>query len=238
MNFIRLIFIIFLLTATLGMLNYTIFDRLNYYYLSLVVGFVALVLSYADKLCLNYFKSKEITSVEDLALVNYVKSISYTKSIKRPKLYIYEGSYKSCFVVGSLFGWSILLEKSLLENLADAQKYELISGVIDIKKKNPNFLKTFGLALQVIILRLLDFFNIKSLTTAIHFFFGPVNKLIEKLTNPKLKGKLSKGLQEFYYRNIEIQKGFKTLESLIEKTPAKVEFQTYNILQNSDVSYE
>lgn len=238
MNFIRLIFITFLLTLSIGMLNYTIFDKLNYYYLAGVIWTVSIVFFFGDKLSLNYFKAKEVTSVEEPILLNYVKSIAFSKSIKPPRLYMYEGSYMSFFIVASLTRWSILLEKSLMQGLTKEQKFDLISGAMEARVRNPYILKTFGIAIQVVIFKILDLLKYKTLNTVINFFFVPINKLIEKLSNPKVKARLSRSLLEYHYRNIEIQKGFETLDSLIQKTPEKIEFQAYNILKRTEVSYE
>ncbi len=238
MNSIRFIFIILLVIVTLGMFNYTIFDKLNYIYLFLVLISTFIVLKFADKICLSYFNAKEITSIEDPELANCLKSLSYSYSVKEPKTYIYEGNYKSCFLLSSILNWNLLIEESLLLKLSEKQKYELVLGVIKIKKLNPNYLKTFGLSLQVISLSMLSVIKSKIILNNFLFFINPINKLIEKISKPKVNGKLDKCLQEFYFRNVETQKEFEALENILLKTPSKIEFQSYNILQDENIEYE
>lgn len=235
MIILRLLLTCLLMFITLSSMNYLIYDRLSVFFVSLVALFIFLLLAFGNKVCLNFFKAQELTQSEDEILINFLKAVSFTTGSKLPDIYVYENATKSCLVLKSIFSWTILVDKSLLEKMSTEQKYNLIQDIFRLKKDKTINLRTFGMSVQVMLLNILNIriFRYAPLKITYVFFVTPILKIIQSLTNPSVKIKLNDSLNEFTLENKEYFKGVSSkiyfLKLLEGQSDSLYKFVNYDI---------
>ena len=79
---------------------------------------------------------------DEHVLFQALKNESYKKKIPTPKVYLYTGFEKKCFIFQSRSEWTIVLERSLLAVLNDAQKREFAGFVYLFKDTNMALVQT------------------------------------------------------------------------------------------------
>lgn len=237
MAIFRLLFLTLITVVVLGMLNYIFMDKLSYSYIVVVIAFVSIVFIYSNKLCLSYLKASQLAANMDEELINLSKSITFGKSIRCPKIYRIDSSEKSMIVLSSVAGWDIVISNSTLEKLSFEQKRAIIKAAIKIKENDSLSLKTFGLSIKILILKLVNnkFMSSKSIKKILFIFISPVFLFLNALTIKSLSINLDRSLLEFKKdKNLELN----LFEKIFLSDSNFDLFQSYNVFENMDISYE
>lgn len=237
MAIFRLLTLALITVVVLGMLNYIFLDKLSYIYLSLVLIAVSTIFVLCSKICLSYVNASEITLSDDEDLINLSKSITFKKSLSYPRIYSFNASDKSVIVLNCATGWDLLISKSTLFKLSYEQKKALINAAIKSKESDSLYLKTFGMCLKVLILKVTNCFLGKSdlLKRIAFIFIRPVILFIDLMSHKNIKIRIDRSLLEFKkdtYVELNLFEKIFLGDSNFDL------LRSYNLFENTDVSYE
>lgn len=200
------------LIIPIGLIN-LIFEGTFFYVLSVTyaLAWLAVYLN-IHKVILLLLDAREVIDADQQKLFQNIKASSYKTYTKAPKVYLYSGSYKNCFVLDSETEWSIVLDKTLLAELDPEAQMNLVEYFYKVKKINNTYFATKALGICVLFyssffwflqnifllnpnskgFRVLAFFTI--------FITKPVLIPIEKLIGRMNLVEARVGLKPFYYQ--------------------------------------
>lgn len=135
---------LFILMSLLpSLILYLIFDGVTFKWV--IASFLliwGIVYLYLDKFLLALLKAREVRDTEEQFLFQSLKNESYKMKMSCPKVYLYTGFSKNCFVLQSRNEWVIALERSLLSSMNEAQKREFANFVYLYKNTNMALIQT------------------------------------------------------------------------------------------------
>jgi hypothetical protein len=110
----------------------------------------ALVYKNIHKVLLLLLKAREVIDTDHQELFQNIKTNVYQNFKKSPKVYLYDGSFKNCFLLESSGEWVIVLDRKLLEDMSSATIEDLITFLFEYHHTGKGFLKTKVLGLCVL----------------------------------------------------------------------------------------
>lgn len=234
---ILITFLIFLLTSIVPCaIIYLVFDGLvQVTLLSLYVVAWLLINYYLDKFILVFLKAREIMDTDRPVFYQAIKNQAYKNHTSEPKVYLYSGSSKKCFVIESGGRWSIVLDRNLVSSMGQSEIFALIDYLYRYRKTGHAWIQTMVLGAYVvtysslnwILDRLLFFVDSNNPHRALNAFFvamlRPLYILLEKIGMQKISIKADVRLQGIAAQQIEDEKAYQSflLGHLNKKTNFK-----------------
>lgn len=131
---IRSGFLFLLMVSLPCVIIYLFFSDLAFYLIFasyLILAF--LLYSYIDKYLLMILNAREVIDTDEQRLFQCIKNYSYRSNMVAPKVYLYSGSKRRCFILESRQDWSIVLDRELQKNMSTRQVEELVEYLFMLK---------------------------------------------------------------------------------------------------------
>lgn len=143
MNIIKTLSLFILMSLLPSLALYLIFDGFNFKWVMVTYLLLwGIVYLYLDKFLLTLLKGREVMDTDEHLLFQSLKNESYKMKLPPPKVYLYTGFTKKCFVLQSRNEWTVVIERSLLNIMTEAQKKELARFVFRYKNTNMALIQT------------------------------------------------------------------------------------------------
>lgn len=112
--------------------------------LSLILSFVVwtVLYTYTDKLVLIYLNAREVIDTDEQELFQRIKNEVYKTDLPSPRIYLYGGNSKNCFVTESRGSWSVVIDKKLLKSLSEEELEAFVKFLFQYKLKAAALLQT------------------------------------------------------------------------------------------------
>jgi hypothetical protein len=136
----------------------------------------ALVYKNIHKVLLLLLKAREVIDTDHQELFQNIKTNVYQNFKKTPKVYLYDGTFKNCFLLESRGEWIIVLDRKLLADMSSSAIEDLIVFLFNYHHTGMAFLRTKILGLCVL------FYNILYWGMDKIFFLKPNSKLFKTLS--------------------------------------------------------
>ncbi|MCO4753630.1 MAG: hypothetical protein KC478_04075, partial [Bacteriovoracaceae bacterium] len=105
---------------------------------------------YIDKIILFFLGAREIIDNDFQELFQQLKSETYKRFEKQPKIYLYSGRSLKCFVFDSRNEWSVVLDRKLASRLNSEQTKALVDYLVRYKKTSAPWRLTKSLGLVIL----------------------------------------------------------------------------------------
>lgn len=212
MKMMRYTLIFLALTALpMGTIYFMSSDILGIYLSIMWFISVGSLLIYADKVILFTLKAREVIEADYESFFQAMKRESYHRFSTTPKLYLYSGNIRKCFLLEARGQMSFVLDRQMIDEMNNEEILELVSFLIEIKKDKSYWLQTKGMAINSVVAFLiyktshsLSFGRAKEtkLFTFLGFtLFKPLMEIIEWLTKSKQKKTASEALKTLYFKS-------------------------------------
>src|SRR5690606_14481249 len=140
-----------------------------------------------------------------------MKRQSYQQRVSVPKLYLYSGSVRKCFLLESRSEMTFILDRQMIDGLDQLESEELVKWLLNFRKNKESWLQTKGMAfnslLIIFIYKLSELmsFGKEELYKLFSFIFLTLNKpfmeFIEWMTKSKEKQEATESLKTLFYRS-------------------------------------
>lgn len=151
--------LLFLITSALpGLIFYALFEGVLLLIIAAVWCVVwSVIFLYIDKLLLLFMGAREVIDVNHQYLFQSFKSEGYKNSEKTPKVFLYNGHAKKCFVFESRGEWTVLLDRRLVREISQEEVTDLVSFVYELKRRGIPWYQTKAMGLCAITFKLVSF---------------------------------------------------------------------------------
>lgn len=117
--------------------------------LLIVLGWTVTFL-FLEKILLIYLGAREVIDTDEQKLFQRLKNEAYKSFEKVPKVYLYSGNSKRCFILQSRKNWNLVIERSFLKKLGDQEVEALIEFLFRYKKSNDSEVQVKAIGIMVI----------------------------------------------------------------------------------------
>lgn len=149
-------FILFIVTSIIPLiLAYLIFG--GALRMALVLGYLLvylIVFQFSDKFILLFLDAREITEADNGQLFQTFKNNCYRSYVKLPKIYLYSGGRYNGFLLDNGSDWSVVIDRSMVENSDEQQLVALVDYLVKLKLTRSNWITTKAMGMAAMILKI------------------------------------------------------------------------------------
>ena len=130
---------------------------------------------YIDKILLMILSAREVIDTDQQELFQCIKNESYKSFEKLPRVYLYSGLKKTCFIFESRAEWALVIERSLLKQMSLRELEALVEFLYKLKKEDFAWYQTKAMGVCLFLHRIVYWF-LKNI-----LFLKPNSKLYKSL---------------------------------------------------------
>lgn len=129
-------------------------ESLRYSFIGIYVMLYIVAFKFADKFILLFLDAREIIEADKSLLFQTFKNNCYRSYVKLPRIYLYSGGRHNGFVLDNASNWSVVIDRALVEKSEEQQLVALVDYLVKLKLSRTTWLKTKGMGISAIILKL------------------------------------------------------------------------------------
>ena len=183
-------------------------------FLNIVLCLITLIWTllyvYMEKILLFQLSAREIIDTDHQELFQCIKNNSYTSTERKPRVFLYSGNIKCCFVFESKKEWSVVIDRKLINSIDETQISGLVDLIYKFKKSGHAWFITKILGICSLMFNFINWFltfilrlspesnTFRVLSLTMLFFIRPIWILLEIVARKKKTFKIDRNFQSVY----------------------------------------